>query len=436
MTFCRSLLVLLACAAAASADDSIDDCVDLTPWSNVGSGPLTVETSLRYAAQVTAEEASQALPVQGEVTLAYTQQEIASGPLGTPRVVRRVDRITGAELRPEARLLVAEANIEGAKVVAAQGPLTRAELDVLQSAADPIDIDALLPGGEVRDGGTWNIEPAMVGRLMRITPGDVCEVVGIVSDITPTHARLRLAGAIEGSIDGAKVAIDLRGVALFDRGAGRLTKLNLAWKEKRELGPATPAMEASAKLNVAIEAATEESPLDADLIESVAKKALDDRLLVRVAAGGWTLLAERDWFVVAGDRRTTTLRRIEGDKIAAVTTIVADSPRKVSLPEFEGEVRHALGKDLSQIVKSQLTPDDGGVERLAVASIGKVDEQPVAWRHHHLAAAGAALSATTTLRVDDAGSADDTAVRRLIESVRPLTAQSETAAASAAAVRR
>src|SRR5690606_23117455 len=112
--------------------------------------------------------------------------------------------------RPEARLLVAEANIDGAKVVAAQGPLTRAELDVLQSAADPIDIDALLPGGEVRDGGTWNVDPAMVGRLMRITPGDVCEVVGIVSDITPSHARLRLAGAIEGTIDGAKVAIDLR----------------------------------------------------------------------------------------------------------------------------------------------------------------------------------------------------------------------------------
>lgn len=436
MTNYRCLFVLLACVSVASADDSFDDAVDLTPWSNVGSGPVTVETSLRYAAEVTAEESSQSLPVQGEVTLVYTQQDFSRGVLGTPRVLRRIDRVTGAELRPEARLLVAETDAGGAKVVAANGPLTRAELDIVQAAADPLDIDTLLPGGEVRDGGTWNIDPAMVGRLMHVTPGDVCEVVGVVSDITPTHARLRLAGAIEGTIDGAKVAIDLRGVALFDRSAGRLTKLNLAWKEKRELGPATPAMEANAKLNVAIEAATEESPLDADLIASVAKKPLDDRLLVRVAAGGWTLLADRDWFVVAGDRRSTTLRRIDGDKIAAVTTIVADSPRKVSLPEFEGEVRHALGKDLSQIVKSQLTPDDGGVERLAVASIGKVDQQPVAWRHHHLAAAGAALSATTTLRVDDAGGTDDTAVRRLIESVRPLTAQSETAAAEAAAVRR
>jgi hypothetical protein len=331
---------------------------------------------------------------------------------------------------------VAEAGAEGAKIVAAQGPLTRAELDVVQSAADPIDIDALLPGGEVRDGGTWKVDPAMVGRLMRIAPSDVCEVVGVVSDITPTHARLRYAGTIEGLAEGAKVAIDLRGVALFDRSAGRLTKLNLAWKEKRELGPATPALEANAKLNVAIEDAEDESPFDADLIESVAKQPLDDRLLVRVAAGGWTLLAERDWFVVAEDRRTTTLRRIDGDKIAAVTTIVADSPRKLSLPEFESEVRHALGSDLSQIVKSQLTPDDGGVERLSVASIGKVEQQPVAWRHHHLAAAGAALSATTTLRVDEAGSTDDAPVRRLIESVRPLTAQSETAAVEATAVRR
>jgi hypothetical protein len=100
-TCCYYLAALLACAAVASADDSFDDSVDLTPWSNVGSGPVNVETSLRYAAQVTAEEAPQALPVQGEVTLAYTQQEIASGPLGTPRVVRRVDRITGACLSHE-----------------------------------------------------------------------------------------------------------------------------------------------------------------------------------------------------------------------------------------------------------------------------------------------------------------------------------------------
>ncbi len=432
MTICRCFIALFACVAAASADET----VDLTPWSNIGSGPLTVETSLRYAAEVTAEETTQAVPVQGELSLTYTQQELASGPTGAPRVIRRVDRVTGAELRAEARLLVAEADALGAKVVGANGPLTRAELDVVQAAADPLDIDELLPGGEVRDGGTWKVDPAMVGRLMRLAPAENCELVGVVSDITPTHARLRYAGTIEGVADGAKVAIELRGVALFDRGAGRLTKLNLAWKENRELGPATPAVEATAKLNVTIAEGENGSPINSDDIGLAEKRQLDDRLLVRFAAGGWTLLAERDWFVVAEDRRSATLRRIEGDQIAAVTTIVSDSPRDLGLPAFESEVRYALGRDLSQIVESQVTPDDNGVARLTVASVGTVEERPVAWRHHRLASADAALSATTTLRVDEAGAADDTPVRRLIESVRPVVAQSETAAAEATAVRR
>jgi hypothetical protein len=148
------------------------------------------------------------------------------------------------------------------------------------------------------------------------------------------------------------------------------------------------------------------------------------------------LLAERDWFVVADNRAATTLRRIDGDQIAAVTTIVADNQRKLTLAEFESEVRFALGKDLNQVLTSQLTPDDNGVERLTVASIGQVEQQPVAWRHHRLVAADAALAATTTLRVEAGGSADDAPVRRLIESVRPLAAQSETAAAEATAVRR
>jgi hypothetical protein len=431
MTTCRCLVVLFACATVATANET----VDLTPWSNVGSGPLTVEVSLRYAAMVTAEEATQAIPVQGEQTIAYTQQEMTSGVLGTPRVLRRIDRVAGAQLRPEARLLVAQADAGGAKVVAVEGPLTRNELDVVQAAADPLDIDALLPGGEVRDGGTWKVDPAMVGRLMRLAPSDVCELVGIVSDITPTHARLRFAGTIEGVAEGAKIAIDLRGVALFDRGAGRLTKLNLAWKEIRELGPATPAVEATAKLNLAIEEGDNGSPIDADLLAAADKRVLDDRLLIAVAKGQWTVLAERDWYVVA-QRGATTLRRIDGDKIAAVTTLMGGTTRKLSLPEFEGEVRHALGKDLTQIVKSQLTPDDDGVERLTVASIGKHNEEPVAWRHHHLAAAGATLSATTTLRVEENGATDDAHVRRLIESIRPLSAQSETAAVKATAVRR
>lgn len=421
--------------AAAGSVATASETVDLTPWADLGSGPVAVEASLRFVGAVTAEGAAEARPVHGEMTLAYTQEELADDASGSLRVLRRIDRLTGAKLRPETQLLVAEIADRGAKVVAVAGPLTRSELDAVQLAADPLDIDGVLPGGEVRDGGTWKVDPAAVGRLMRLTPGDLCEVVGVVSDITPTHARLRLAGTIEGAADGAKVQIDLRGVALFDRQLGRLTRVNLAWKETRAVGPATPAVEATAKLNVALRPVDESSHLGAEAAAKASAATLDERLIVSVAGGAWTLLAERDWFVVADDRHATTLRRIEGDRIAAVTTLTGDSQRSLSLPDFEREVRNTLGKDLAQVVTTQVTPDDHGLTRLTIASLGKVEDQPVEWRHHHVANADAAISATTTLRVDE-GSADDAPVRRLIESVRPHSAQSETAAAEAAAVRR
>ncbi|TWT96631.1 hypothetical protein Pla108_24000 [Botrimarina colliarenosi] len=425
-TCLASLLLLVGGAIAAES-------VDLTPWADLGSGPLAVEASLRFAGSVTAEGAADAVPTRGDYRLAYVQEELPdSGP--QPVFARRVDQ-SAAALRDDARLLLARPGERGAKITAASGPLTRGELDLVQLAADPLDIDGLLPLGNVRDGGTWKVPSGAVERLLRLKKGEVCEVVGVVSDITSTHARLRFAGPVHGEVDGARVEIDLRGVALFDRQLGRVSRLNLAWKESRAVGPATPAVEAIAKLNVTIDPADEEERLGADLLSQAAAASSDDRLLVTAGGGAWTLLAGRDWFVVADDHQATTLRRVEGGQVAAVTTLASTPQRKLPLGQFEREVRYALGEGLQQVVKSQETPDDKGVRRLMVASVGKAEEQPVEWRHHHLAGPHEALAATTTLPVAD-GKADDAAVRRLVESIRPASAPSETADARAPAVRR
>lgn len=408
--------------------------VDLTAWADLDAGPIAVRADVRYAGIATAEGATAPTPVRGEFRVGYTQEALPlAGRGGARRFARRIDEAPDA-LRSARRLLLAESDPTGAKVVAADGGLTRAELDSIQLAADPLDVDALLPVGEVPDSGTWKIDPRAIDRLLRVSSGEVCEVVGVVGDVSPTHARLRFAGPVHGLADGARVEIDLRGVALFDRQHGRLTRVHLAWRERRAVGPATPAVELNAKLNLEITPLTEGGRFSEEELKRLGSSPTDDRL--EVAAAGWTLLADRAWFVVADDRLATTLRRVSGDKVSAVLTLVAAGERTLEPETFEAEVRAALGASIGGVDSTGVSPTGpGGLRRLTVTSHGMRDGQPVRWRHYHLASKREALAATATL-LAEAGPADDADIGRLVESVRPPEEPTETAATRGAAVRR
>lgn len=427
----RLFVGILLAATTCQAAETIDLRSDADAWRR----PIAVEAQLRIAGEVIAETAreqdAKPRPIGLTLDLAYLQEALAASQDEPTRVARRVAGETGTH-----RLLVAETADAGAKVASAGGPLTRAELDAVQFPADPLDLDSLLPGEAVLTTDSWKLAPEAIGRVMRIESVTLCEVIGVVEAASKHHAKIRLAGPVHGLADGAEVEIDLRGVALFDRRSRRLTKLNLAWGETRALGPATPALKATAKLNVRLKPAPAGERLDAvdQLLAETTQP--DDRLAITTGDGTWQLLAERDWFVVASDRYATTLRRIEGDRATAVTTLTPPARRMRSLEELEAEVRDSLGKNLHSLLSTETGQIARAGSLLAIASTGQLAGQAVEWRHHQVAADnGPALAATTTLPTPE-GPADDTSLQRLIKSLTPAAKTTETAAASATAVRR
>lgn len=439
--FSPLLLLLLAVPATAK---NYAESIDLTPNPGGWSDPISVETDLRISGEVTPEaapgEEPHARPVAVQLQLAYRQEGLNCEADATPRVMRVIDRVErnqqgAAGLRSNRRALVAESHPSGARIAAVDGALTRPELDLVRLPADPLDLNALLPiETRIRDGGTWKVDPAAINRLLRVEADTVCEVTGILTGATSTHAKLRFAGPVHGHVDGAEIEIELRGVALFDRTKARLTQLNLGWKETRKVGPATPALEATAKLNVTVQptADTEAFPVtDLLMAETVTP---EERLRFTTADGGWSLLADREWHLVASNRRATTLRRIEQGRVTAVTTLTP-AARGLTASDLEKEVRYSLGKQLYQILSTEQGVTPSGLRTAAIASSGEVEGQPAEWRHHVLASERAALTATTTLPAVE-GPADDSAVRRMLSSISLSPAPEETAAAEATAVRR
>lgn len=409
-------LALIA-AVMTSGIGAIAD--ELRPAENAWAEPVAVEASLRITGEVTGEGASDPTPVAVEARLDYFQQGLTGADERT--VARRCVRVEssvakGEPLREERRLLTARSGAAGVEVAAVGGPLKRAELDRVRWAADPLAIDGLLPAGEVREGSTWKIEPDAARRLMGLDTTELVEITAIVSDLTTKHARLRFAGPVHGLNDGVKTEIDLRGVALFDRTAGRLTRLNLAWSESRKLSAATPALDATAKLNLVVRPAGDDERLTADELRLAAAAPRDERLLVEAADGSWSLLAERDWFVVGQDHRVTTLRQMGAEGALAQTTLVRREGKPLEMDAFRREVRYALGKGLTQVLGSSESQSNQGLRRLTVESSGQIDRAPTAWRHHQLSGPDGVLLITTTIPLEGERSADEAG--SLVEAIR------------------
>ncbi|MEQ8849045.1 hypothetical protein [Botrimarina sp.] len=411
--------------------------IDFSPTGRVAP-PSVVRVDLRYEATATAEASEHPAKSNGQLKLEYRQAAVDDR---GGRYVRVVDRCRDARnadpLGAHRRVLLAEPGVTGVRVAAAGAPLERSELDLVQPSADPLDLPSLAPIEPLADGGVWSLDALSLGRLMRLDRVTLCEVTGVVADANDRFALLKLAGAVHGLVDGASVEIDLRGAALFDRAAHSFTKANFAWDERRVVGPATPAIEARAKLNIAVRPlGPADEPIATAVVDRAARATFDPRLLITTGDGRWSLLADRDWFVVASGRDATTLRRVEGERIAAITTLTPRGDSPVTLESLRDEVRSALGDQLQQFTSGDRGANAAGLTFVEVTAVGAIDGRPAIWNRAHVAAGERAIALATTIASSETGADDPSRpVRELIETLHPVAAADGVAVAPGKRVR-
>ncbi|HEY2761063.1 MAG TPA: hypothetical protein VGI75_09975, partial [Pirellulales bacterium] len=249
-------------------------------------------------------------------------------------------------------------------------------------------------------------------------------------------AKIRLAGTVHGTADGAAVEQELRGVYLFDRQQHRVTRLNLAIREERSIGSATPGLNAVAKLQISINSIEKSEHLTDDVVARIAgsnpSPAKD--LSFESPALGFRLKHDRQWFVTAGAREAVTLRRVDNGDLAAQCTITQlpskSAGRQTSLEQFQKDIEYALGKNLGEIASSRQWQNKAGLYCYEVIARGMVEDVPIEW-HYYLAApeSGPRVSVTVSMEapmVERVGNAD----RDLIESLQlfPAVPQVQTAA--------
>ena len=245
------------------------------------------------------------------------------------------------------------------------GPLSREQLDLVDVVGDSICINRLLPKQPVAEGESWANDATVMGPLLTIDTVAVCEVQCILDEFNENYAKIRLSGDVHGTADGAATQQEVRGVYLFDRKLHRITRLNLAVREKRSIGGATPGIDAVAKVQVKIDPIETSSHLSDEVVAkstNAARTPLRD-LSFESPTLGFRVKHDRQWYVTAERREAVTFRRVDGGDLVAQCTLTALPPksagRQTSLEQFQKDITFSLGKNFGELVSSQPVPKCG-----------------------------------------------------------------------------
>jgi hypothetical protein len=113
------------------------------------------------------------------------------------------------------------------------------------------------------------------------------------------------------------------------------------------------------------------------------------QLCYQPSGGGWQVTHDRSWFLV-WDRRDLVILRmmVQGTEVAQcnISPLPRAAPEKFpTLPQFQDDVQHALGKSFGQLVESGEVVGEANYRIYRVVAKGEVAEVPIQWQYYFVA---------------------------------------------------
>ncbi len=219
----------------------------------------------------------------------------------------------------------------------------------------------------------------------------ICEVTSVLVEASERFARCQMAGVVHGVVHGASTELEIDAIYLYDRKADQITRLHLAIRETREIGPATPGLDAVVKLRLQIDPAAADSPLTPQRVAQAGKQAT--RALVRIETRsdpiGFATIHDANWYSMGTRGNETTLRRVTAEGLVAHANIARLAPKpldpRTALADFRSDLARSLGKDVTGIAAEEQWTNQHGCRVMAVVAAGKVRGTDVEWHAYQVA---------------------------------------------------
>jgi hypothetical protein len=323
-------------------------------------------------------------------------------------------RPTASVLRPGLKLLVAQLDsARGAVVVVSPaGPMTRAELELVQGLGDPLTLANFLSPEPVIQGSTWKLSKAAAVSLSGYDAVNSSTLQGTLEQLDGSAARIRLRGEVNGSALGGSGTITCEGSLNFDRAAGLVDRLEVNRVENRRPGPVEAGLDVKSTLRVVRRPIRSAPELEDSAISGFTLDTSPPHQLLQLISPDrkYNLLHDRHWHTYWDDRKLVVLKRLENDKVVAQCNLAAGPSagkgKHQDLAQFRDDLRHSLKQRFVQFLGAgEVGGDPAGGFRYKVSVQGREGDLGVIWNYYLIASPeGDQLLATFTLAEEDAAS--------------------------------
>lgn len=400
---CRTagwLLCAMALAPAASRSAPADPhgpSYDLSPGLSAES-VLKVMASLEVGGEIKLPETDKIvrLPISVVGKFRYDERRIEAESVW--RSIRHYDRAeasikvdragTQSRLPPERSLIAATWDRKGpVRLGSYQGPLTREQLDLVDTLANSLVLEALLPSAPVRVGQRWAHSQEVIGALVGLSAVSQCDVESVLLDVQDDAARVAIGGRVEGSAEGVTAEMELKGRYDVDLTTGHVKRMDLAAEEDRAVGHIGPGMDVTARVKLQRRPVSGSEPIERWMAgRRDDRPPMADALTFASSAAGFTMTYDRRWFVTESRRDLVVLRRVDRGKLVAqcnISPLPSRSPsRSVSLSQFQKDVRFSLNDRFERFAKASQYRNAAGHRVYRVVAQGAVDRLPIEWRYY------------------------------------------------------
>lgn len=356
------------------------------------------------------------LQLKVETRFDFLERVLAVGDRGEAmRVVRRVNQAASAingeirpsasSIRPEVATLVATLRENGCFSFSPGGPLTRAELELVQAPGDPLALTGLLPEKAVDIGDTWVIPDATAKSLSDYDALASNSLRAKLETLDDSSARVRVAGEIRGAARGGEGSMTFDGNYTFSRKTGRIDRLTLNRAEVRKPGPVEAGLDLKGTLTVERDPAEPPAELSDAALSGLPQEDAGQRglLLYTSPDAKYTFLHDRDWHIFWDDTRMTVLKRLDHGEVTAQCNIrigpKAGKGRHQDPAQFREDIRRALGKRFGHLLgEGEVEGTQPAGYRYRVGVQGREGDLDIIWYYYLLANPdGEQLLATFTL---------------------------------------
>ncbi len=304
-------------------------------------------------------------------------------------------------LRPDRRLMVVQFRNREGILWCLQGPLTRAELDLIRQSAGVFLLDNLLPNRVVHPGEKWPMPELPLAALLGLEDVANATVEATLLEIVGDVARVEFAGKLHGAAEAVSSEIRLKGRYQFSLSKGRIIWLGVAYQEIRPPGPVAPGVDLVAKIGITLRPESDCSELQAQDLARIRTFSKPELHLEEESPDGfWRLKYERGWHITALTERMAVLRLVDRGTFLAQCKISPANQRSrpQSLAQFQADIREALGKQFGQFLNASELRSSAGTPIYRVEVRGYAADVPVVWIYYWIAApSGEALVVSFTL---------------------------------------